>query len=166
VILVLFGFFNQRLRDRIQESMMKVTDHTLGVIFGIIRGIVLMGLIYWGALWYYSDAPVLPDFVSAARSRPVMQLTVLKIQEWFVPGENKLLERDMTGAKEAEEIYNNLINPAVQKTSAREAEKKSEEKKTTESEHETGYKNSERAALENQLLQIETAARAEEKSRD
>ncbi len=179
VILVIFGFFNQKLRDRIQESMMKVTDHTLGVIFGIIRGIILMGLVYWGALWYYSDMPTLPDFVTNARTRPVMQLTAVKIQDWFIPGENKLLERDMTGTQQAEEIYNNLINPAVEpkKESVvsnqepviknQETEHKADVKKTVDAAPvvvpETGYKSSERTALENQLLQIETAARAEEK---
>lgn len=187
VILVIFGFINQKLRDKIQESMMKVTDHTLGVIFGIIRGIILMGFVYWGALWYYSDAESLPQFVSGARTRPVMQLTAVKIHDWFIPGENKLLERDMTGTMEAQEIYNNLINPVVQpappKPVVEEAKPvpetqvaepaKTEEKQPTPKpepaptptpapEPETGYKSSERTALENQLLQIETAARASE----
>ena len=171
VVLVVFGLFNQKLRDRIQESMMKITDHTLGVIFGIIRGIVLMGLVYWGMLWYYSDAPALPQWVAAARTRPVMQLTAVTLHHWFIPGENKLLDRDMTGTVETIEIYNNLINPAVKiekidlddpkdETPAKGAEKTST---TPVVEPETGYKSSERTALENQLLQIETAARAEEK---
>ena len=42
VILLLVGFINQKLRDRIQESMMKVTDHTLGVIFGVLGGTVVL----------------------------------------------------------------------------------------------------------------------------
>lgn len=167
VILVIFGLFNQKLRDRIQQSMMKVTDHTLGVIFGIIRGIILMGIIYWGMLWYYSDNAALPDFIAAARTRPVMQLTAVKIHEWFIPGKNKLLERDMTGTKESIEIYNNLINPAVKSEKEKEEIKLDDdtktENKTPPAEPETGYKNSERTALENQLLQIETAAKAEEK---
>ncbi|MDR1360975.1 MAG: CvpA family protein [Rickettsiales bacterium] len=210
VILVGFGFFNQKLRDRVQESMMKVTDHTLGVIFGIVRGIVLMGVVYWGALWYYSDKNILPDFVTAARTRPVMQLTAVKLHQWFIPGENKLLEKDMTSAAAAEEIYNNLINPKVVpagQNAAATAENKTETEsvkpepqkpvspaaaatadkkepvketaknkpadsatakadtqkigdtsKATENAPETGYKSSERTALENQLLQIENSA--------
>ena len=61
-ILLLVGFLNQKLRDKIQDSIMNVTDKTLGVIFGIIRGIVVMGIFYWGALWYYSDMPFLPKW--------------------------------------------------------------------------------------------------------
>lgn len=165
VILVVFGFFNQKLRDKIQESMMKVTDHTLGVIFGIIRGIVLMGLVYWGALWYYSDAPKLPQYVAAARTRPVMQLTAVKLHSWFIPGESKLLNRDMTGTQEAMDIYNNLINPAVKSDKIDLEEPKTSDTAKPAAEEpapvdDTGYKSSERTALENQLLQIETAARA------
>ena len=162
VILMLVGFFNQKLRDKIQNSMMKITDRTLGIIFGIIRGIVIMGLVYWVALMHYSDDPALPKWVAEARTRPIMQLTALKLDEWFIPGEeNNLIRRDMTGTEEAIEIYKNLINPAVsdEKDDAKSgsSDAQSEEKST-----EMGYKSSERTALENQLLQIETAARAEE----
>ncbi len=166
VILVLVGMFNQRLRAKIQDSVLRVTDRTLGVIFGIIRGIAVMGLFYWGALWYYSDTPTLPDWIADARTRPVMQLTALKIQQWFTPGNTRLLERDMTGSRQAIDIYNNLINPAVRDmTGVTPAPHKSPaaiagDNDTTPPE--TGYKNSERTALENQLLQIETAARAGE----
>jgi membrane protein required for colicin V production len=173
VILVLFGFFNQKLRDKIQESMMKVTDHTLGVIFGIIRGIFLMGLAYWGALWYYSDAQGLPNYVAAARTRPVMQLTAVKLHDWFIPGKSKLLDRDMTGTQEAMDIYNNLINPAVKSDkidldgpkadAGNKADKQADAAAPANGivVDDTGYKSSERTALENQLLQIENAAKAD-----
>lgn len=152
VILVIVGFINQKIRDRIQDSVLSVTDKTLGVIFGIIRSIVVMGFVYWGLLWYYSDMPGgLPDWVENARTRPVMQLTAVKLDEWFFFGNNKLLQRDMTGVKEAKEILNNLINPAIEKKSV---------KPDDVVQSETGYKNSERAALENQLLQIESVANA------
>ncbi len=153
VILMLIGFFNQRLREKIQNSIMKVTDRTLGIIFGIIRGIVVMGVVYWCALWYYSDAPRPAPWVENARTRPIMQLTAIKLDEWFFPGPgSKLLVRDVKGSQEAQEIFENLINPAVSDSGTSE----------TDTESETGYKSSERTALEKQLLQIENAARAEE----
>ena len=93
-----------------------------------------------------------------------MQITAVKLDDWFFPGpENKLLARDMAGTHQAMEIYNNLINPAIS------ANKKTAEHAngaTVEPESETGYKSSERAALENQLLQIETVARAVEEHAD
>ncbi len=158
VILMLVGFFNQRLREKIQNSIMRVTDRTLGIIFGIIRGIVVMGIVYWCALWYYSDAPKLAPWVENARTRPIMQLTAVKLDEWFFPGpESKLLARDMTGTQATKEIFDNLINPAIS-DSKKEADAGSVDEEIVE----TGYKSSERTALEKQLLQIENAARAEE----
>ena len=160
-VLILVGFVNQKLRDKIQDSIMNVTDRTLGVIFGIIRGVVVMGGFYWGALWYYSDMPALPQWLSQARTRPIMQITAVKLDEWFFPGpENRLLARDVAGTHHAIEIYNNLINPAI----VSHAKEASVDKK--EASVETGYKSSERAALENQLLQIETVARAVESYSD
>ncbi len=165
VILIAVGFFNQKLRDWIQDSIMNVTDHTLGVIFGIVRGIAAMGIVYWVALWYYSDAPRLPSWVANARTRPIMQVTAVKLDEWFVPGkENKLLARDQAGTNEAMEIYNNLINPAVSNkdTSAEKTDAKDTKPSASDKPAETGYKSSERTALENQLLQIETAAKVKD----
>ena len=157
VVLMLVGFIKQKIRAKIQGSIMNVTDKTLGVIFGVIRGVVVMGLFYWGALWYYSDMPHLPDRIATARTRPIMQATAVQLDEWFFPGpENKLLARDKAGFRQAIEIYNNLINPAIQ------AAQQAVQSETAAGTDETGYKSSERTALENQLLQIETSARVEE----
>jgi membrane protein required for colicin V production len=102
VILLIVGFFNQKLRDRIQASMMSVTDHTLGVIFGIVRAVVVMGAAYWVALWYFSDTPRMPHWIEDARSRPIMQMTAEKLDEWFIPGPtSKLLLRDIDGSRES-----------------------------------------------------------------
>ncbi len=98
VILVIVGFINQKLREKIQGSILSVTDKTLGVIFGIIRSVVIMGFVYWGALWYYSDTRILPHWVADAKTRPVMQITAVTLDKWFFFGNNKLLQRDVTGA--------------------------------------------------------------------
>ncbi|MBR6363810.1 MAG: CvpA family protein [Alphaproteobacteria bacterium] len=163
VILLIVGFFNQKLRDRIQASMMSVTDHTLGVIFGIVRAVVVMGAAYWAALWYFSDTPRMPRWIEDARSRPIMQMTAVKLDEWFFPGPtSKLLLRDIDGTRESKKIFDNLINPrVVDKENA--GDKKDVKPSAPAGNEETGYKNSERNALENQLLQIESVANAVEK---
>lgn len=174
-ILLIVGFINQKLRDKIQESIMNVTDHTLGVIFGIIRGVVVMGFVYMGMLWYYSDTPMMPGWIADARTRPLMQLTAQKLDQWFIPGpENRLLQRDIAGSREAMEIYNNLINPAVAPSAKPAVAKPEPSVQTTQKSdtqaptkpaenpptEEVGYKTTERTALENQLLQIKTVADA------
>ena len=155
VILVVVGFINHKIRERIQDSFLSVVDKTLGVIFGILRSIILMGVIYWALLWYYSDMPRgLPAWIADARTRPVMQLTAVKIDNWFFFGNSKLLKKD---TEQDQKQHANLINPAVAKKIAANNEAAKKEP------GETGYKNSERAALENQLLQIESVANAIQK---
>jgi membrane protein required for colicin V production len=155
-VLVLFGLFNQKLRDWIQDSILKVTDRTLGIIFGIFRAVVVMGLLYWALLWYYEDAQK-PVMLTAARTRPMMQLTAVKMNEWFVPGKNQLLENDMTGAKQAEELCRNLIDPAIKAASIQPDQPAAEDsgRAVPIDPEEVGYKDSERNALENQLLQLD-----------
>ena len=148
VILVVVGFINQKIRERIQDSFLSVTDRTLGVVFGIIRSVIVMGFVYWGMLWYYSDMPRgLPRWVADARTRPVMQLTAVKLDDWCFFGNIKLLKQDLEHDRNQ---HGNLINPMVEKKKTTDAVKPAE----------TGYKSSERAALENQLLQIESVANA------
>ena len=150
MILVIVGFINQKIREKIQDSFLSVTDRTLGVVFGIMRSVVVMGFVYWGILWYYSDVPRgLPHWVSDARTRPVMQLTAIKMDDWFFFGNSKLLKKDL---EQDRQQHINLINPLV--------EKKKIENQDINQTNETGYKSSERAALENQLLQIESVANA------
>lgn len=160
VILVIVGFINHKIRERIQDSFLSVVDRTLGVIFGIIRSIIAMGFVYWGLLWYYSDVPHgLPKWVADARTRPVMQLTAVKIDDWFFFGNSKLLKKD---TEQDQKQHANLINPAVAKKV-----NVNEGTPAKKIESETGYKSSERAALENQLLQIESVANAiQEENRD
>jgi len=150
-VLVLFGLFNQKLRDWVQDSVLVITDRTLGVIFGGLRAVVVMGLFYWGALWYYQNAEKKPDFLTGAKTRPMMQVAANKIHDWFVPGKNEILEMDKKDAPGSDEMYNNLIDPvikAAEKPAAANPEKENEG---------TGYKDSERDALDNQLLQIDAA---------
>ena len=150
VILVIGGFINQKIRERIQDSFLSVTDRTLGVVFGIVRSVVVMGFVYWGMLWYYSDMPRgLPHWVADARTRPVMQLTAVKMDDWFLFGNSKLLKQDL---EQDRKQHTNLINPMVEKKKVDEPNQKKPS--------ETGYKFSERAALENQLMQIESVANA------
>jgi membrane protein required for colicin V production len=156
VILVIVGFINHKIRERIQDSFLSVVDRTLGVIFGIIRSIIAMGFVYWAMLWYYSDVPRgLPTWIADARTRPVMQLTAVKIDDWFFFGNSKLLKSD---TEQDQKQHANLINPAVAKKTASNGDNK-------KAEGETGYKSSERAALENQLLQIESVANAIQKEK-
>ena len=156
VILLLASFINQKLRDRIHDSFMRVTDHTFGVVFGILRGVVVMGLVYWGALWYYAESP-LPDSIAGASTRPIMQLTALKMNEWFVPGGSALIAEDMMGEQSSQDIFDNLINPAIHTLQPVLPARVTADEGSTDLGEYTGmgYREADRVALDNIIMQLE-----------
>jgi membrane protein required for colicin V production len=141
-VLVIFGLFNQKLRDWIQDSILQITDRTLGIIFGILRAIIIMGLFYWVLLWYY-DGAIKPTFLTHARTRPMMQVTAVKLADWFMPVKSELLERD----RAAEELFQNLIDPVIRAAATRPGAGEQDAEFL-------GYVEAERMALENQILQL------------
>ena len=70
----------------------------------------------------------------------------------------------MAGTHQAIEIYKNLINPAITESIKRTTNVS--ESGVVAEEPETGYKSSERVALENQLMQIETVAQVIEEQEE
>jgi membrane protein required for colicin V production len=148
VILILFSLFAQQLRDYIHSTFLRSADRSLGVIFGVVRGVFINGIIYILALWYWQGVEM-PQYMREAKTRPIMQITALKIYEWFIPGSDKLITDDLKG-KSVVEDYESLINPKVR---AAQVEVSVED---------TGYKNSERNSLDNQLLQLENIDGLEE----
>jgi membrane protein required for colicin V production len=143
-ILILFSLFAQRLRDYIHSTILRSADRSLGIIFGLVRGVFINGFIYIAMLWYWSGME-LPQYVKAAKSRPVMQITALKVYEWFIPGDDKLIKDDLLGREDIIETYESLINPKV----------RGEVNPESGSD---GYKSTERQSLDNQLLQIESSS--------
>ncbi|MDR0319550.1 MAG: CvpA family protein [Rickettsiales bacterium] len=140
-ILILFSLFAQRLRDYIHTTILRSADRSLGVVFGLVRGVFINGFLYMAMLWYWSGME-LPHYVKAAKTRPVMQITALKIYEWFIPGPNKLIADDLKDKQDVMDTYESLLNPKIRGGDADGA-------------NDDGYKNAERESLDNQILQIE-----------
>ncbi len=148
IVFILILFISKRISRKIHDSIgmsyFMMIDHTFGVLFGILRGIVIMGLVYWATLWYVSDDPVLPKWLVEAKTRPVMQYTALALNDLFLVKQNKLLEADISGTEiQNQEIYDKLIKPVVQ------------ESENPAGQDNVGYQSSERKDLENQLLKLD-----------
>jgi len=163
-VLVLFGLFNQRLRDWIHSSVLQITDRALGIIFGILRAMIVMGLAYWAALGYFhndkdriSSADKLPPYIRNAKTRPIMQLTAATLSELFWPSKSETLGRDMAASKQSSgDIYRNAIDPVIKAAGNAESSFGPNEGETHESGSDgVGYKESERDELDRQLMQLE-----------
>lgn len=69
VILILLSVVANTISDRIRKSDLSGLDRTLGFIFGLVRGAVVVSLLYLLTTWVVKPERI-PDWVLEARSRP------------------------------------------------------------------------------------------------
>jgi hypothetical protein len=84
-----------------------------------------------------------------------MQLTAWKMTEWFVPRGSSLIQEDMAGEKTTQDIFDNLINPAIQ-TLGTPPQSEDSILESADDNAGTGYRANERDSLENKLLQLDS----------
>src|SRR3546814_8005027 len=72
ITLVLFSVLTRILSNRIQQSSLGALDRSLGLLFGFVRGAVIVALA-WLALGYVVTEPDRPAWIQEARSRPLME---------------------------------------------------------------------------------------------
>lgn len=128
---------------RAEESKLSVLDRSLGFVFGLVRGVLVVCLIY---LLYTLMAPTEehPQWLREARLTPVVAegaeiMLALMPEEWGVQGERVAEQlKDTSSAIEPLVDYNDLINP---QTEAPEAGNSAEEE----------YNDDDRSALDEMI---------------
>ncbi|BCH53845.1 CvpA family protein [Agrobacterium vitis] len=77
--LILISFITSRIADFIIDSRIGALDRTLGFLFGAARGILL--LVVAVAFWnWLIDAKQRPDWVNNAKSKPFLDVLVVKLE--------------------------------------------------------------------------------------
>lgn len=127
--LVILSLLSHSLSRRVKHSTVGALDHTLGFIFGLGRGAVLVAILFLGLGWLIPMEPEPPEWLSSARTLPLVKY----------------------GADLFLTLQPGLPAPALQKT-ALPGEASAEPKQTPDSRAETGYKTLQRRALE-QLIE-------------
>lgn len=97
LVLVSLSVLTRLISDRVRESSLGPLDRSLGLVFGFLRGAVLVCLA-WLALTWALPPEDWPDWVAEARTRPLMQEGT-KLLRGLLPPET--LEEGDTAAKEA-----------------------------------------------------------------
>ncbi len=85
VVLVILTIVNQVIAGRIQRSRLGALDRTLGLIFGILRGVVLVCLAYMLFVWAVEPEDR-PPWVDEAKTMPYIKRGADAIRE-VVPDE-------------------------------------------------------------------------------
>ena len=96
VTLMVLTVISHSIARGVRESSVGGLDKSLGFVFGLLRGAVLVCLVYIGASWFWTEEQ-LPDFVTEARAIPLVRAgrDLLLI---LVPEETRRKTEAATGA--------------------------------------------------------------------
>lgn len=72
VALILLSFVTSAVSSRVKESALSAVDRTLGLIFGLVRGVVLVCLGYIALSWALPPDHQRPAWIAEARTLPIL----------------------------------------------------------------------------------------------
>jgi membrane protein required for colicin V production len=84
ILLIVLGFFNHAISSRIHASSLGPLDKSLGLVFGLARGIVLVALAHMAMTdWLLPNKRERPDVINQARTEPYVEMAATQIKAWI-----------------------------------------------------------------------------------
>ena len=117
VLLIVLGFFNHAISTRVHASSLGPLDKSLGLVFGLVRGVVLVALAHMAMTdWFIPNKDQRPDVINQARTEPYVDMAATYIKN-LVPQELKdrastILDRGSKAVEQGKEL-----NDTIQKLS-------------------------------------------------
>ncbi|HIF09641.1 MAG TPA: CvpA family protein [Sneathiellales bacterium] len=134
ISLVIFSVVSGMIAGRVRSSGMNTLDRSLGVLFGLLRGSIIVSLAFMAVFLLYRDRG-LPEQITAARVTPTVHMGA-KLLLYLVP------EELSTGSRRMMNEFDALSMPRIGKWNSGSG---------TDSEAEKGYKTDTRKDL-NRLI--------------
>ena len=119
VALIVLHVIARSLASRVKHSPLSTIDRTLGLLFGLARGLILVCLVYMGVAWFMHSNEAQPTWFAESRTRPYLAAGADKLAELFsrvrsnAPG-----HPTTTVEKEAEKAISAFTNPTPSTPSA------------------------------------------------
>jgi len=117
VTLVFFSVLTRILSNRIQHSSLGALDRSLGLLFGFLRGAVIV-VLAWLALGYMVTEEDKPEWIQEARTRPLVErganlLLTLVPPELLDRGDQAAedAKKQANGLRDTVELYERLSSP-------------------------------------------------------
>ena len=79
VVLIVVSLLTIKVGDWVLDSSIGALDRTLGLLFGLARGMILVGIIFWFFI-KFTDDKSRPEFIEDAYSRDAIQWTSDKLE--------------------------------------------------------------------------------------
>lgn len=117
VSFLIFNFFSNRIGRAVQSSGLNSLDSTLGFVFGLLRGGLIMCLAFMALSWMVPSKSQ-PDWIRDARTRPVLEEGAYILMRAAPDGLFDTTAQEVARAKEKaldtaqdEETYRQLLGP-------------------------------------------------------
>jgi membrane protein required for colicin V production len=98
VALIVLSILTAAISRRVSQSKLSSFDRVFGLIFGVVRGAILVSLAYLALNWFLPPEKPRPDWIAQARSLPMLQSGANTIESLVPAG---FRERALTTATEA-----------------------------------------------------------------
>ena len=139
--LIVFSIIASLVSSGVRESAASGFDRSLGFVFGVVRGVVLVSLLYLSAAWFWQDD--LPDTITEARTFPLIDGST-QILLSMVPDDTRESAEQATGI--AKDTADRAIS--AEKTLRGLMEPKPENKPAAGGTDQSGYGQSERNEMQ------------------
>jgi membrane protein required for colicin V production len=82
ILLIVLGFFNHAIASRVHASSLGPLDKSLGLVFGLARGVVLVALAHMAMTdWLLPEKARRPEVVNQARTEPYVAMAATFIKD-------------------------------------------------------------------------------------
>lgn len=120
VSLLLLGMVNHYISSRVQGSALGPLDRSLGLVFGLVRGVVLVAVAHMLMTdWLLPNRADRPDVINQARSEPYAEMTANFIKD-LIPPELKaragaIIDQGTDAVEQGKQINDNLqqLSPGI-----------------------------------------------------
>ncbi len=113
VALVVLHVIARALASRVKHSPLSTVDRTLGLLFGLARGLVLACLVYLALAWLMRSGEAQPRWFAESRTLPYLAAGAEKLEQFFsrASHSNGAGRGTIAVEKEAEKAIGAFTNP-------------------------------------------------------
>lgn len=123
VTLILLTVLSHAIGRRVRDSGLSALDRSVGLVFGLCFGAVLVSLAYLGVAWAINLPEAIddqPKWIREAKSRPLVEWGAANLQrlapaEWAGPR-----RKSLTGPEQSRRRFEKLIEPETKSSGTKE----------------------------------------------
>jgi membrane protein required for colicin V production len=120
ILLILLGFFNHTIASRVHASSLGPLDKSLGLVFGLVRGVVLVALAHMVMTdWFMPQKSQRPEVINQARTEPYVAMAASFIKD-LVPQDLKdrasaILDQGSSAVEQGQQLNDTIekLSPQI-----------------------------------------------------